>query len=213
MLDYLRDPSAIYAQSFAVIRAEARLDALPPGIAAVAVRLIHACGMTDIVDALAWTPDAVVAGRAALASGAPILADTRMTAEGIIAERLPAANPVICTIHDAATKDLAARVGTTRAAAAVDLWRPLLDGAVVAIGNAPTALFRLLEALADGAPRPAAILAFPVGFVGAVESKQALIDSGLTVPYVTLRGRRGGSAMAAAAVNALTERLNGDAPY
>lgn len=210
MPDYLRDPAAIYAESFAVIRAEARLEGLPPDMATLAVRLIHACGMIDIADSLAWTPDAMPAARAALTAGAPILADTRMVAEGIIADRLPEANPVVCTIHDAATRDLATRTGTTRAAAAVDLWRPRLEGAVVAIGNAPTALFRLLEVLADGAPRPAAVLAFPVGFVGAAESKQALIDSGPAAPYVTLRGRRGGSALAAAAVNALAAMDNGD---
>ncbi len=202
-MDYLRDPEEITRRSFATVRAEADLGGLPPEVAEVAVRLVHACGMVDIVSELAWTADAVAAGRAALASGAPILVDAAMVGEGIVRNRLPAANEVICTLKDRRVAARAEGAGTTRSAAAVDLWEPRLGGAVVAIGNAPTALFHLLELLADGAPRPAAILAFPVGFVGAAESKEALIRGDLGVPYLTLRGRRGGSALAAAAVNAL----------
>lgn len=203
MPGYLTDPAEIYRRSFATIRAEADLGGLPAALVPVAIRLIHACGMTDIVGDLAWRGMVAEAGRAALAVGAPVLADARMVAEGVIRRRLPADNPVLCTLDRPEAGDAAARLGTTRSAAAVDLWPPHLAGAVVAIGNAPTALFRLLELLAEGAPRPAAILAFPVGFVGAAESKEALIESGLDVPFVTLRGRRGGSALAAAAVNAL----------
>ena len=201
--DYLRDPDAIYRQSFATIRDEVDLDTLPADLAPVAVRLIHACGMTDIVAALDHAGDVATVGRAALASGAPILADCSMVASGIIAKRLPAANEILCTLTDAAVPALASAQQTTRSAAAVGLWRDRLAGAVVAIGNAPTALFRLLELLDGGAPPPAVILGFPVGFVGAAESKRALAASGLDVPYLTLHGRRGGSAMAAAAVNAL----------
>ncbi|MFP6757031.1 MAG: precorrin-8X methylmutase [Alphaproteobacteria bacterium] len=201
--DYLRDPDAIYRQSFETIRAEADLDSLPADLVPVAVRLIHACGMTDIIAALDHDGDVATAGRAALASGAPILADCSMVASGIIANRLPAANEILCTLYDPAVPTLADEQKTTRSAAAVGLWRDRLAGAVVAIGNAPTALFRLLELIEGGAPPPAVILGFPVGFVGAAESKRALSASGLDVPYLTLHGRRGGSAMAAAAVNAL----------
>ena len=201
--DYLRDPDAIYRQSFATIRAEARLERFPPDVAEIAIRVAHACGMVEVVDDLVFDPDVAARGRAALAAGAPVLADCRMVEAGIIRARLPAGNDVVSLIGDPSLPDLARRLGTTRSAAMVDLWRDRLDGAVVAIGNAPTALFRLLELLADGAPRPAAILGFPVGFVGAAESKAALADSGLGVPFLTLPGRRGGSAMAAAAVNAL----------
>lgn len=202
--DYLRDPAAIYRASFAAIRAEADLDALPADLRPMALRLIHACGMTDVIADLAWTPDAPAAGRAALAAGAAILVDATMVAAGIDRSQLPADNRVICTLQDPAIPDLARRLATTRSAAAVELWREHLPGAVVAIGNAPTALFRLLELLSEGAPRPALILGFPVGFVGAAEAKDALIEHHAGVPYVTLRGRRGGSAMAAAAVNALS---------
>jgi precorrin isomerase len=202
MAAYLRDPDEIYRRSFETIRGEAELDRLPPDIAGVAVRLIHACGMTDIVADLAYGGDVAGAARRALASGAPVICDVRMTADGVIRDRLPAANDVICEIAAPEARRIAADTGTTRSAAAVELWRDRLDGAVVAIGNAPTALFRLLEVIADGAA-PAAILGFPVGFVGAVESKEALIAESHGVPYLTLRGRRGGSAMAAAAVNAL----------
>jgi precorrin-8X/cobalt-precorrin-8 methylmutase len=202
-MEYLRDPEAIYRQSFATVRAEADLAGLPDGLAEIAVRLVHACGMPDIVPDLAWSPDAAARGRAALAGGAPVIVDANMVGEGIIRARLPAENEIVCTLGDPSVAARAKDLATTRSAAAVDLWPPRLAGAVVAIGNAPTALFRLLELLADGAPPPAIILGFPVGFVGAAESKQALIDRAAEVPYLTLRGRRGGSAMAAAAVNAL----------
>jgi precorrin isomerase len=203
MTGYLRDPDEIYRRSFAIVRDESELGGLPPDIADIAVRLVHACGMTDIIADLAFGGDVAGCARRALGSGAPVICDVRMTAEGIIRDRLPAANEVVCEIAVAETARIAEQARTTRSAAAVELWRPLLAGAVVAIGNAPTALFRLLEVLADGAPAPAAILAFPVGFVGAAESKDALIESGHGVPFLTLRGRRGGSALAAAAVNAL----------
>lgn len=202
-MDYLRDPEEITRRSFEIVRAEADLSALPAPLADVAVRLVHACGMPDIVAELAWRPEVAAAGRDALAAGAPILADCHMVADGVNAQRLPANNPVICRLDDPEVPALARSLETTRSAAAVDLWADDLAGALVAIGNAPTALFRLLELLVEGAPRPAAVLAFPVGFVGAAESKEALIAAGLEVPYLTLRGRRGGSALAAAAVNAL----------
>ena len=201
--DYIRDPAEIYRQSFARVRAEAGLDALPEGPARLAERLIHACGMPDILADLRWSPEVIEHAVAALRAGAPVIADCRMVAEGVISRLLPAANEVVVTLNDPEVPVLAARLNTTRSAAAVELWRPRLEGAVVAIGNAPTALFRLLEILDDGAPRPATVLGFPVGFVGAAESKQALIDADIGVPYVTLPGRRGGSALAAAALNAL----------
>jgi len=200
---YLRDPDAIYRESFALIRREAKLDQLPPGIAEIAVRLIHACGMTDIVADLAFTPDVAARARAALGNGAPILCDSGMVAAGVMRAKLPARNEIICTLDDARVPELACALKTTRSAAAVELWGERLAGAVVAIGNAPTALFHLLERLDRGMPRPATILAFPVGFVGAAESKQALTEARLDVPFLTLKGRRGGSALAAAAVNAL----------
>lgn len=200
--DYIRDPDAIYRQSFATIRAEAGLERLPAALQPVAERMIHACGMTDLVADLAWDLDPVAAARAALARGAPVLCDVRMVAAGIIRKRL-GASAAICTLDDPAVPDLARRLETTRSAAAVELWRDRLAGAVVAIGNAPTALFHLIDLVAAGGPRPAAILGFPVGFVGAVESKEALIAAGRGIPYITLRGRRGGSAIAAAAVNAI----------
>lgn len=203
MTDYLRDPDAIYARSFALIRAEVPLDRFPANLHGLVLRLVHACGMPEIAHDLAWHGDPAAAGRAALASGAAVLADAKMVAAGVMTARLPAANRIVLTLDDERTPALAAELGTTRAAAAVELWRPHLAGAVVAIGNAPTALFHLLARLEGWPERPAAILAFPLGFVGAAESKQALIDSGLDLPWVTLRGRRGGSAMAAAAVNAL----------
>ncbi len=205
--DYLRDPDAIYARSFAIIEAEAgpALGSLPAELRPVARRLIHSCGMTDIVQDLAFAGPVVAAARAALAAGRPILADVEMVRAGIIARRIPLGVEVRCTLGDAEIPALAARLETTRSAAAVELWRPELEAAVVVIGNAPTALFHLLGRLRDWPERPAAILAFPVGFVGAVESKEALIAAGLGLPYLTLRGRRGGSAMAAAAVNALLE--------
>jgi precorrin-8X/cobalt-precorrin-8 methylmutase len=201
--EYLRDPEAIYQASFAAIRREAPVDRLPPGMQAVALRLIHACGMPDILSDLAWTADAVEAGRRALAAGRPVLVDSTMVAAGIRKDHLPAANPIVCKLQEPATAVLAATESTTRAAAAVGLWRGELGGSIVAIGNAPTALFRLLELVANGAPRPALVLAFPVGFVGAAEAKDALLAHRPQIPHIALRGRRGGSALAAAAVNAL----------
>jgi precorrin-8X/cobalt-precorrin-8 methylmutase len=201
--DYLRDPDAIYDRSFALIRREASLDRLPADLAPLAARLIHACGMVDLLGDLAWSAGAAEAGQAALRGGAPVLVDCAMVEAGIARARLPAANAVICTLHDPRTARLAAAQGTTRSAAAVGLWGDRVGGAVVAIGNAPTALFRLLELLDAGAPLPALVLGFPVGFVGAAEAKQALIERRPVVPHVALRGRRGGSALAAAAVNAL----------
>jgi precorrin isomerase len=203
MPDYIRDASEIYRNSFAIIRSEANLELLPPDVAKVAVRLIHACGMTDIVTDLEYAPTAVQSGRAALAAGAPILCDCRMVADGVTRRRLPANNQVICTLNEPEVVEIAQRFGTTRSAAALELWRSHLDGAMVAIGNAPTALFRLLEMLDAGAAKPAVILGFPVGFVGAAESKAALAEDSRNVPFLTLHGRRGGSAIAAAAVNAL----------
>ena len=201
--DYLRDPEAIYRASFAAIRREAPIDRLPLEMQALATRLIHACAMPDIVPDLAWTPDATLAGRRALTAGRPILVDAAMVAAGIRRERLPAENAVVFTLGDPGVAERAAAASNTRSAAAVDLWRDHLNGAVVAIGNAPTALFRLLELLEDGVPPPALVLAFPLGFVGAAEAKEALMQHRPSVPYIALRGRRGGSALAAAAVNAL----------
>lgn len=202
--DYIRDPAEIYRRSFALVQAASDLSRLPADLADVAVRLVHACGMPDIIDDLAWRNNVARAARDALAGGAPIITDCRMVMDGIIYSRLPAQNAVLCPLTDPSVAELARQQRTTRSAAAVELWRPRLGGAVIAIGNAPTALFRLLEVLLAGAPKPAVILAFPVGFVGAAESKDALIASTIDVPYLTLRGRRGGSALAAAAVNALT---------
>ena len=203
MHDYLRDGQPIYRQSFATIRAEANLSHIPADLEKLAVRVIHACGMTDIVDDLRFSASAGHAGRTALAAGAPILCDARMVAEGITRARLPARNPVLCTLGEPAVPELARQLGNTRSAAALELWRPHLAGSIVVIGNAPTALFHLLDMLDAGAPRPALILGFPVGFVGAAESKAALAARGNDVPWVIVAGRRGGSAMAAAAVNAL----------
>ena len=203
MLDYIRDGQAIYRASFATIRAEANLDAIPVDLEKLAVRVIHACGMTDVIDDLVFSPGAGTAGRAALSRGAPILCDARMVAEGITRARLPANNRVICTLNDPSVSERARALGNTRSAAALELWRPDLEGSVVVIGNAPTALFHLLNMLDAGAPKPALILGFPVGFIGAAESKALLAADSRGVPFVALRGRRGGSAMAAAAVNAL----------
>ncbi|MEG3863950.1 precorrin-8X methylmutase [Microcoleus sp. herbarium12] len=205
MIDYIRDGTEIYTKSFATIRAEADLSNLPPDLETVAVRLIHSCGMIDIVTDLAASPLAATHGRKALAAGAPILCDARMIAEGITRKRLPADNPVICTLWNPEVPELARQIGNTRSAAALDLWLDKLDGAVVAIGNAPTALFRLLEMLDAGAPKPSLILGFPVGFVGAAESKAELAVNSRGVPFIALHGRRGGSAMATAAVNALAK--------
>lgn len=202
---YLRDPDAIYRHSFAIIEAEAghALAGLPPALRPVARRLIHSCGMTDILADLAWAGPVVEAARTALEQRRPILADVEMVRAGIIRHRLPAGVEVRCTLGDARVPELARTLGTTRSAAAVELWRAELEDAVVVVGNAPTALFHLLERLAVWPERPAAILAFPVGFVGAAESKDALLAASPGVPCLTLRGRRGGSALAAAAVNAL----------
>jgi precorrin-8X/cobalt-precorrin-8 methylmutase len=200
---YVRDGADIYRRSFAIIRAEADLAHLPPATHDLVVRMIHACGMVDLAADVRCTPDVVAVARAALEAGCSILVDTHMVANGITRSRLPAHNQVVCALTDPGVADLAARLGTTRTAAAVDLWGKNLDGSVVAIGNAPTALFRLLELLEAGAPRPAAIVGVPVGFVGAAESKRALIDRAAGIPFVTVTGRRGGSAIAAAAVNAL----------
>ena len=207
MLDYLRDGQAIYRESFATIRAEADLSRIPADLEKLAVRVIHACGMVDIVDDLRFSAGAGTAGKAALAHGAPILCDARMVAHGITRARLPASNAVVCTLDDPAVPALAGEIGNTRSAAALELWRPHLAGSIVAIGNAPTALFRLLEMLDAGAPRPALILGFPVGFVGAAESKAMLAADSRGVPYVAVAGRRGGSAMVAAAVNALASEI------
>ncbi len=204
MTAWISDPAEIYRQSFATIRAEADLARMPADLADLAVRVVHACGMTEIAADLAWSDGAGRAGAEALRRGAPILVDAEMVAHGIIRRNLPAANQVICTLNQV-SQAKAKAAGTTRSALAVELWLPHLEGAVVAVGNAPTALFRLLELIEGGAPRPAVILGFAVGFVGAVESKDALIASGLA--HVALRGRRGGSAMAAAAVNALAAGL------
>lgn len=204
MFDYIREPKAIYDKSFATIREEADLSALPDDVAGIAVRLIHACGMTDIVGDLVWSDDVASVANRAIADGAPILVDARMVAHGIIRDRLTAGNPVICTLTDPHVPEKAKEIGNTRSAAAIDLWGGRLEGAVVAIGNAPTALFRLLELIGNGAPKPAVIFGFPVGFVGAAESKDALIENAGDIPFMTLRGRKGGSAIAAAAVNAVS---------
>ena len=205
MFDYIRDPAEIYKRSFETVRAETDVSGLSADEGTLAVRLVHACGITNIVEDLVFSGGPVEAGRAALGEGAAILTDVEMVRHGIIRARLPAENPVLCTLHDAGVKERAAEERTTRSAAAVDLWREGLKGSVVAIGNAPTALFRLLEIIGEGVAPPAMIAAFPVGFVGAVESKEALIDfaAGKAIPFVTLRGRLGGSALAAACINAL----------
>jgi precorrin-8X/cobalt-precorrin-8 methylmutase len=200
---YETDGAAIYQRSFAIIRAEARLDRFSPGDEKVAVRIIHASGMVEVADDIVFTPGFSAAASSALHAGAPIFCDAQMVAHGITRARLPADNEVICTLSDPRVPELAAKLATTRTAAAVELWRERLAGSVVVIGNAPTALFRLLEILQEpDVQLPAAVIGIPVGFVGAAESKQALIDSGL-VPSVIVRGRRGGSAMAAAALNAV----------
>ena len=200
---YLRDGPAIYERSFAIIRAEADLSRFSADEADIAVRMIHACGQVDVAHHIVFGGDVVTAARRALAAGAPIFCDAEMVAHGITRARLPAANDVICTLNDPRTPTIAAKTGTTRSAAALDLWLDRLAGAVVAIGNAPTALFRLLDLLDAGTPKPAAILGIPVGFVGAAESKAALAADPRGVPFIIVRGRMGGSAIAAAAVNAL----------
>ncbi|MBP8539653.1 precorrin-8X methylmutase [Streptomyces sp. MK37H] len=206
VFDYEKDGAAIYRASFATIRAEADLGGLPADVSQVAVRMIHACGMVDLVKDLAYTPEVVSRARAALRSGAPVLCDARMVASGVTRKRLPADNEVICTLSDPAVPELARRMGTTRSAAALELWRDRLEGSVVAVGNAPTALFRLLEMIEEGgagAPRPAAVIGVPVGFIGAAESKEALAGHPTALDHLVVHGRRGGSAIAAAAINAI----------
>jgi precorrin-8X/cobalt-precorrin-8 methylmutase len=200
---YLRDGMAIYERSFAIIRAETNLSRFSAEEAEVVVRMIHACGVVEAARDIVFGPNLVGAARGALAAGAPILCDAEMVAQGITRARLPAGNEVICTLRDPRVASLAAKLGNTRSAAALDLWGDRLGGAVVAIGNAPTALFRLLDLIDAGAPKPAAILGIPVGFVGAAESKEALAADARGVPFLIVRGRMGGSAMTAAAVNAL----------
>jgi precorrin-8X/cobalt-precorrin-8 methylmutase len=202
---YLRDGAAIYARSFAIIREEADLSRFSDAEAQVVVRMIHACGLVEAARHIVFGNGLVEAAPAALAAGAPILCDAEMVAHGITRARLPAKNEVICSLNDPRVPALAAKLGTTRSAAALDLWGDKLGGAVVAIGNAPTSLFSLLELIASGAPRPAAILGIPVGFVGAAESKEALAADPHRIPFVIVRGRMGGSAMTAAAVNALAK--------
>jgi precorrin-8X/cobalt-precorrin-8 methylmutase len=201
--EYLRDGAAIYRQSFAIIRAETDLARFSEDEAGVVVRMVHACGSTEAARSIEFGGGLVAAARAALSNGAPILCDSEMVAHGVTRARLSAGNAVVCTLRDAGVPALAEKLGTTRSAAALELWAERLAGAIVAIGNAPTALFHLLEMLDKGAPKPAAILGIPVGFVGAAESKDALAANSRGVPYLIVRGRMGGSAMAAAAVNAL----------
>ncbi|MFI6152520.1 precorrin-8X methylmutase [Kitasatospora sp. NPDC051170] len=203
MIEYEKDGASIYRQSFATIRAEADLAALPADVSQVAVRMIHACGMVDLVEDLVYSPGVVASARAALNAGAPILCDVNMVASGVTRKRLPADNEVICTLTDPSVPELARQMGNTRSAAAMELWLPRLEGAVVAVGNAPTSLFRLLEMIEAGAPRPAAVIGVPVGFIGAAESKQALAEHPAGLEHLVVRGRRGGSAMAAAAINAI----------
>jgi precorrin-8X/cobalt-precorrin-8 methylmutase len=205
MFEYEHDGAEIYRQSFATIRAEADLSGLPADVAQVAVRMIHACGQVDLVDDVAFSPAVVERAREALDAGAPVLCDAQMVASGVTRKRLPKDNDVVCTLNDPRTPELARELGTTRTAAALQLWGDRLDGAVVAIGNAPTALFHLLEMVAAGAPRPAAVVGIPVGFIGAAESKEALAASDLE--FLVVRGRRGGSAITAAAVNAIASTV------
>jgi precorrin-8X/cobalt-precorrin-8 methylmutase len=204
-MEYIKNGEEIYRKSFAIIRAETNWKNLPDDLASVAVRLIHSCGMTDITEDLEASPDAVKIGRNALAGGAAILCDSQMVANGITKARLPKNNPIICTLNHPEVTELARQINNTRSAAALELWRPHLAGGVVAIGNAPTALFHLLELLDQNVAKPALILGFPVGFVGAAESKIELATNSRGVPFITLHGRRGGSAIAAAAVNALAK--------
>ena len=203
MRPYEKNPQAIYAESFATVRREARLDRFGQGLEALAIRVIHACGMVEVADRLDFSPAAFEAGQAALQRGAPVFCDCEMVGAGIIRRYLPAGNDVIVTLNDPSVPDLASEIGNTRSAAAVELWQERLEGAVVAIGNAPTALFHLLPLLDQGAPKPAVVLGFPVGFVGAAEAKAELAARPRGCDFVALRGRRGGSAMASAAVNAL----------
>jgi precorrin-8X/cobalt-precorrin-8 methylmutase len=203
MSAYVRDGAEIYRRSFATIRAEADLDRFDPVLERVAVRMIHACGMVDLAGDVAASPGFGAAAQSALRGGAPILCDTSMVAAGVTRSRLPADNDVVCTLSGPAVAELAARMGTTRTAAAMELWRDRLEGSLVVVGNAPTALFRLLEIVADGGPRPAAVIGIPVGFIGAAESKLALAEHPAALEHLVVHGRRGGSAIAVAAVNAL----------
>lgn len=203
---YEHDGAAIYRASFATIRREADLSGVPAALERVAVRMVHACGMTDLVSDLAWSADFAAEAEAALVAGAPVLCDSSMVAAGINRSRLPARNDVLCTLRDPRAAELAVRLGTTRTAAAVEFWRDRLEGALVAVGNAPTALFHLLEMVAAGSPRPAAVVGVPVGFIGAAESKAALAAHPLRIPFLVVHGRRGGSAIASAAVNALASK-------
>jgi precorrin-8X/cobalt-precorrin-8 methylmutase len=200
---YIRDGAEIYRRSFAMIRSEAQLEGLEPALATVVVRMIHACGMVDLVADVASSPGFCSAARSALRAGKPILCDTAMVASGVTRARLPAANEVVCTLSHPDVPELAAELGTTRSAAALELWRPQLAGALVVVGNAPTALFRLLEMIEAGAGRPAAVIGVPVGFIGAAESKAELARHPAALEHLVVHGRRGGSAIAAAAVNAL----------
>jgi precorrin-8X/cobalt-precorrin-8 methylmutase len=203
MIGYERDGAEIYRRSFATIRAEADLEGLDPVLERVVVRMIHACGMVDLVGDVAFSQGFGMAAQSALRAGAPIFCDTSMVAAGITRSRLPAGNDVLCTLSDPSVAERAGRMQTTRTAAALELWRDRLDGSLVVVGNAPTALFRLLEIVEEGGERPAAVIGIPVGFIGAVESKLALSEHPAALEYVVVHGRRGGSAIAAAAVNAL----------
>jgi precorrin-8X/cobalt-precorrin-8 methylmutase len=207
-LDYIRDPQEIYRRSFDGIAAEADLSGLPEAMRPVAVRLIHACGMTDLAGDLRFSPRAAEAGREAIASGAPVLCDVEMVRSGLIRSRFARGNEIVCTLNDPGVAEHARATGQTRSAAAVEFWGERLAGAVVAIGNAPTALFRLLELIDEGAPRPALIVGMPVGFVGAAESKAELAANPRGCGFIAISGRRGGSALAAAAVNALAHPVN-----
>ncbi|SDD39566.1 precorrin-8X methylmutase [Rhodococcus tukisamuensis] len=207
MTDYIRDGAEIYRQSFATIRAEADLTRFPADVSQTVVRMIHACGQVDLVDDVAFSPGVVSAARAALRAGAPILCDATMVASGVTRKRLPANNEVLCLLADPRVPVIAEQLGNTRSAAALELWGPKLEGAVVAIGNAPTALFHLLDMIDQGAPRPAAIIGCPVGFIGAAESKEDLITRSGETEYLVVRGRRGGSAITAAALNAIATEV------
>ena len=209
MIRYEREPAEIYRQSFAIVKKEARLERFPEDLKPLVIRLIHSCGMTEIADRIAFSANLFDRGRLAILSGAPILCDCEMVRSGIIQRNLPHVDQALCTLNDDRVIGLARDLGTTRSAAAVELWKPHIEGAVVVIGNAPTALFHLLESLDRGWPKPAAILGFPVGFVGAAESKSALSANPRGCPFIALKGRKGGSAMASAAVNALAAGLEG----
>ncbi|WP_137872483.1 precorrin-8X methylmutase [Rhodococcus sp. Q] len=207
MTDYIRDGAEIYRQSFATIRAESDLSRFPADVAQVVVRMIHACGQVDLTSDVAFTPGVVSAARGALRSGAPIFCDATMVASGVTRKRLPANNDVVCMLGDPRVPVIAERLGNTRSAAALELWGPKLEGAVVAIGNAPTALFHLLDMIDQGAPKPAAIIGCPVGFIGAAESKEDLIVRAGDIEHIVVRGRRGGSAITAAALNAIATEV------